>query len=114
MNLASFRKFNNTCKYKNFYPDTTPIIYNLSQSSSIESDYTIVYIYGLNFLYNSTTVTFGSVTNIPVTFFNSNDISFVIPTNSLPGSYLVQVVTVPSTIPAVALYSNTETYTITS
>ncbi len=114
MNLASFRKFNNTCKYQNFYPNTSPIIYNLSQSSSQSENYTILYIYGLNFLYNSTTVTFGTITNIPVNFYTSNDISFSIPINSLPGSYSVQVVTIPNTIPTVLLSSNIETYTITS
>lgn len=114
MNLASFQKFNNTCKYQKIYPNTSPIIYNLSQYSSQSGNYTIVYIHGLNFLFNSTTVTFGTITNIPVTFYSSNDISFVIPINSLPGSYSVQVVTIPSTIPTVLLSSNIETYTITS
>jgi uncharacterized protein (TIGR03437 family) len=101
-------------KFEYKYPNTTPIIFNLSPLGSVVSDYTICYINGLNFSKENTTgnstVTFGNITNIPVTFYSSLNISFVVPNNLAVGTYNVQVVNnnyFPST-----LYSNTFQYTL--
>ena len=101
-------------KFEYKYPNTTPIIYNLSPTESVVSDYTICYISGLNFSKeNSTgnsTVTFGNITNIPVTFYSSLNISFVVPNNLAVGTYNVQVVN--NNYFPVTLYSNIVAYTL--
>jgi hypothetical protein len=104
-------------KFEYNYPNISPIIYNLSQTQSVLGDYTICYINGLNFSKENTTgnstVTFGDITNIPVTFYSSLSISFVVPFNHLVAGihYDVQVVNnnyFPSTT-----YSNIVQYTLT-
>jgi hypothetical protein len=103
-------------KFEYKYPNISPIIYNLSPENSVLGDYTICYINGLNFSKENTTgnstVTFGSITNIPVTFYSSLNISFVVPFNHLVAGtpYDVQVVNnnyFPSTT-----YSNIVKYTL--
>jgi hypothetical protein len=76
------------CKLsKGFLPSFTPEIYSLSVTSSN------VLITGKNFLPNGTTyVNFGSYTNIPVSYYGSNNISFVVPGNAITGLYDVIVV----------------------
>jgi hypothetical protein len=89
------------------YPNTTPIIQSLSPTESALSDYTICYINGLNFskenTTGNTTVTFGDIKKIPVTFYSSLNISFVVPNNLPYGVYNVQVVN--NNYPT-SLYSN--------
>ena len=104
-------------KFEYKYPDTAPIIYNLSPTQSSLGDYTVCYINGLNFSKENTTgnstVTFGSITNIPVTFYSSLNISFVVPFNHLVGGgspYNVQVVN--NNYFPVTQYSNTLQYTL--
>jgi hypothetical protein len=103
-------------KFEYKYPNTSPVIYSLSITKSVLGEYTVCYINGLNFSKSNTTgnstVTFGDIANIPVIFYSSLNLSFVVPNaNSLvPGPYLVQVVNnnyFPST-----LYSNTFEYTL--
>jgi hypothetical protein len=105
-------------KYKYLYPNTSPIIYSLSLTESVLGDYTICDISGKNFSKSNTTgnstVSFGNITNIPVTFFSSLNISFVVPFIHLSPNtpYNVQVVNnnyFPST-----LYSNKVSYTLTN
>ena len=105
-------------KYKYLYPNTSPIIYSLSLTESVLGDYTICDISGLNFSKSNTTgnstISFGNITNIPVTFFSSLNISFVVPFIHLSPNttYNVQVVNnnyFPST-----LYSNKVSYTLTN
>ena len=79
------------------YPNTTPIIYSLSQVESVLGEYTVCYLTGLNFSKENTTgnstITFGNITNIPVIFYSSLNISFVVPfINLIPGIYNIQVV----------------------
>jgi uncharacterized protein (TIGR03437 family) len=101
-------------KFEYKYPNTSPVILNLYPAESVISDYTICYLNGLNFSKSNTTgnstVTFGDISNIPVTFYSSLNISFVVP-NSLPAdTYTVQVVNnnyFPST-----LDSNKVNYTL--
>jgi hypothetical protein len=82
------------CKLaKGFLPSFTPEIYSLSVYTSLSSVYSNVLIDGKNFLPNGTTyVNFGNFTNIPVSYFSSFSISFVVPANAPIGSYNVVVV----------------------
>lgn len=99
-----------TCK-KSTYPDTSPVISSLSMYSSLQGVYTVVYITGQNFQIDGvTTVSFGTYKNIPVTFYSSMNISFVIPANALVGAYVVQVF---NNVYPTQLYSNTVNYNIT-
>lgn len=112
-------------KYKPFLPSFTPIINNLSTTSSIIKKYSLVYITGSNFLppvYGNTYVNFGNLyTNIPITFYSCFNISFVVPINASQGEYQVKVVNVyngnfspgvNTSYPGNLNYSNSITYTI--
>jgi hypothetical protein len=106
---------NHACrKYKGFYPNITPVIYNLSQYTSPQGDYALVYITGNNYLLDGMTrVNFGSYI-LPVTFFNSVTLSFIVPADAPAGVYSVRVTTVDNTqvVPS-TMYSNGVNYTIT-
>ena len=96
------------------YPDLTPTIlsldtYNANNLYTSIYPYT-VYVRGINFSANGiTSVTFGYYKNIPITFFSSNSISFIIPLNAKPGEYTVQIV---NTNIYGSLFSNTIVFTI--
>ena len=101
-------------KYSYYYPIFTPQILGLSTYTSVAGAYTSVTISGNNFSYGSnigiSVVNFGQYKNIPVIFYGSNNISFVVPTIAIPGTYNVQVVNLwyPT-----STYSNILTYTLT-
>ena len=113
------------CPTKSFYPSFNPTINGLSVTSSASQTYSLVYITGSNFVSptNGTTyVNFGSFLNLPITFYSSFNISFVVPLNALSGSYNVVVVNVyngnfstavNTSYPGNPNYSNSITYTIT-
>jgi len=107
---------NSACRtYKGFYPNIEPVIYNLSQNTSAQGAYALVYITGNNYLLDgSTRVNFGSYTNLPVTFFSSVTLSFIVPADAPVGVYSVRVTTVDNTqvVPS-TMYSNGVDYTIT-
>lgn len=113
----------NCRQYRNFLPSFTPMISSLSNTSSSHGTYSLVYIDGMNFLpYGTTYINFGSYTNIPITYYSSFNISFVVPINALAGIYSVVAVNVYSgnfgppvryTYPANLNYSNTVSYTLT-
>ena len=87
----------NCRKVTNVYPPFTPVIFSLSTSSSPAGKYSLVYIHGENFLpitSGTTYVNFGSFTKLPITYFSSSTISFVVPTSAKPGNYSVFVVNV--------------------
>jgi len=102
-------------KFEYKYPNTIPIIYSLSLSESAIDNYTICYITGKNFSKENTTgnstITFGNITNIPVTFYSSLNISFIVPNNLAAGIYNVQVVN--NNYFPVTQYSNKMPYTLT-
>ena len=112
-------------KFKGFYPSFAPTIQNISVTSSISGQYSLVYISGTNFLppsYGITYVNFGSYTNLPITFYSSFNISFVVPLNVTPGNYNIIVVnvynnnfssSVNQSYPGNPNNSNSITYTIT-
>jgi hypothetical protein len=82
------------CK-KGFLPSFTPIIYSLSQTSCNSNAYTSVTINGENFFpYGGSYVNFGEIKNIPVVFYSSFTISFVVPLNLNAGIYEIVVVNI--------------------
>ena len=89
--IASTRKCR---KYNNaFFPSFTPELLSLSVITSISGVYSLVYVYGSNFLPNGTTfIQFGKLGFIPVTYYSSFELSFVVPLNALAGDYPVKVV----------------------
>ena len=115
----------NRCRKSVGYPNFTPIIYGASVTTSVSGVYTLVYITGENFIspVNGTTyVNFGSFTELPIVYYSSFNISFVVPLNALAGSYNVVVVNVyngnfsnavNTSYPGNPNYSNSITYTIT-
>ena len=94
--ISPIVKRTSKCKgRKSFYPSFTPVINSLSVTSSIIGVYTVVYINGSNFLppcNGDTYVNFGSFTHLPITFYSSFNISFIIPLNAISGFYDVRVV----------------------
>ena len=98
-------------KYNYNYPNLSPVITSLSLYSSVKGEYTVVYVTGINFQIGGiTTVSFGPYKNIPVTFYGSLNISFVVPAKALIGIYVVQVFI---NIYPTQLYSNAVEYIIT-
>jgi len=100
-NRSIYKKANGTtpqtCRAVGFYPNFSPAISSLSVYSSSSGVYSLVYITGANFLppsYGTTYVNFGSYTKLPITFYSSNNISFVVPLGALPGIYNVKVVNI--------------------
>ena len=119
--------YNNGCRKvpKPSYPPFAPVISNLSVNSSVAGVYSLVYVYGINFLppvYGLTYVNFGSFKQLPITFYSNSCISFVVPLNAPPGNYNIVVVNIynsnysPTTnqsYPGNPNYSNSLSYQIT-
>jgi hypothetical protein len=112
------------CKLsQGFLPSFTPEIYSISKITSAAGAYSVVFIIGKNFLPNGTTyVNFGTYQNISVSYFSSNNISFVVPINAIIGPYDIIVVNNYSSNFSANInnfynnnlnYSNSETYTLT-
>ena len=115
MSLKFTRPSRANCrKFYYSYPNFSPQILGLSTYTSVAGVYTQVTLSGNNFTYGTSlgysVVNFGQYQNIPVVFYGSNNISFIVPTQALPGTYTVQVVNV---IYPVSSYSNILTYTLT-
>jgi hypothetical protein len=108
--------------YNGFYPSFNPILNSLSVTSSSAGSYSLVYVNGSNFLPNGTTsVKFGNYGYLPITYYSSFNLSFVVPLNVAPGNYNVQVVNVYNgnfspevnqSYPGNLNFSNSITYTI--
>lgn len=80
-------------KYSGFYPSFAPVLDTLSITSASSDSYNLVYVTGRNFLPNNTTfVKFGVDHCLPITYYSSFNISFVIPQHLHKGDYYVQVV----------------------
>jgi uncharacterized protein (TIGR03437 family) len=116
----------NRCrKFKGFYPSFTPIINSLSVITSFVGVYSFVQIKGSNFLPPSNGITyvdFGSYKQLPITFYSSFNIAFMVPLNATAGNYNVQVVNVynnnfspqvDQSYPGIKNYSNSIIYTLT-
>jgi hypothetical protein len=124
-NYLSNNLKNHSCrKYKSIYPSFTPTINSLYITSSVAGVYSNVMINGSNFLppcYGTTYVNFGSFKNLPITFYSTSSISFIVPLNAVPGTYNVQVINIyngnfsPSVNQSYAgnlNFSNSITYTL--
>jgi hypothetical protein len=108
--------------YNEFYPSFTPVLNGLSVTSSSAGNYSLVYVNGSNFLPNGTTfVKFGNFGYLPVTYYSSFNLSFVVPLNAVSGNYNIQVVNlyngnfspqINQSYPGNLNYSNSITYTI--
>lgn len=123
--IAPIVKRISKCKgRKNVYPSFTPVINSISVTFSIAGIYTVVYISGSNFLPTSngdTYVNFGSYTHLPIIFYSSFNISFIVPLNVPIGVYNITVVNVyndnfslpvKQSYPGIPNYSNSISYTI--
>jgi len=116
------RVLNRCRQYEPGYPGFAPIISRLSPD---QGKYVIVHITGVNFLppsYGTTYVNFGTFTRIPITFYSSFNISFVVPLSAPAGIYNVVVVNVynsnfspavNSSYPGNPNYSNPLQFTVT-
>jgi hypothetical protein len=114
--------FNFNCR-KGFLPSFTPELSGLSSTSSESNTYKMIFVYGSNFLPNGTTfIQFGSFGYLPVTYYSSFILSFVVPLNAIAGNYSVKIVNlyngnfstpVNQTYSSNLNYSNSITYTIT-
>jgi hypothetical protein len=78
---------------KGFYPSFTPELLNLSVTTSAKGAYSLVYVNGSNFLPSGTTfIQFGNLGYLPVTYYDSFNLSFVVPLNAIADNYPVKVV----------------------
>jgi hypothetical protein len=118
------RNRNRTClRNKGFLPSFTPNLSSLSVTTSSSAAYSVVYVNGSNFLPNGTTfIQFGGLGYLPVTYYSSFNLSFVVPLNAIANNYLVKVVNlyngnfspeVNQSYPGNLNFSNSITYTIT-
>lgn len=106
-----------------FYPSFKPVLSSLSVTNSPSGAYSLVHAYGENFLpYGTTFVKFGGIGYIPVTYYSSNNISFVVPLNANKGNHSVFVVNlyngnyspqVNQSYAGILNFSSPITYTIT-
>lgn len=83
-----------TClRNKGFLPSFTPNLSSLSVTTSSSGAYSLVYVNGSNFLPNGTTfIQFGELGYLPVIYYSSFNLSFVVPLNAAPDNYPVRVV----------------------
>jgi hypothetical protein len=96
VNSSVMSKTSRKCRgYQGFYPSFTPILDSLSVTSSVSGAYSLVYITGSNFLpNNSTIIKFGNYDLLPVTYYSSFNLSFVVPISLAAGNYNVQVINI--------------------
>jgi hypothetical protein len=123
VNTSVTPKTTRNCRgYNGFYPSFTPVLGNLSVTSSSIAEYSLVYVNGSNFLPNGTSfIKFGNYGYLPITYYSSFYISFVVPLNAVAGNYDVQVINlyngnfsppVNQSYSGNLNYSNSITYTI--
>lgn len=110
-------------KVKSFLPPFKPIISDISVNTSVAGKHSRVYVNGSNFLPSGVTyVNFGTYKNIPITYYGSFNISFLVPLNASPGNYNIVVVNIYNgqlsspvsfSYPGNLNYSNSIPYTLT-
>jgi hypothetical protein len=110
-------------RLKKGYPSFTPELTGLSVTTSAAKAYTLVYVNGANFFPNDATfIQFGSLGYLPVTYYSSYSVSFVVPLSAVKGDYSVKVVNlyngnfsppVNQSYPGTLHFSQPITYTIT-
>lgn len=91
-----YRVVNRCRAYQQQLPNVIPVINGLSLYTSIASLYTIVYVRGDNFSLQGplgfSTISFGNINNIPVTYLSPYNIAFVVPVTLPAGTYSVKVI----------------------
>jgi hypothetical protein len=122
MNNSSMNNSSMNCR-RGFLPSFTPVLSGLSVTTSTSGVYSLVYVYGSNFLPNGTTfIQFGGFGYLPVTYYSSYNLSFVVPLNATAGNYNVKVVNlyngnfspqINQSYPGNLNFSQSITYTIT-
>jgi len=122
-NAIRIRSGRNCRKSKPKYPSFTPILYSLSTTTSPAGGYSLVYISGSNYLPDGTTIVKFGNTYLPVIYYSSSYLSFVVPLNAGKGNYAVQIANiyngnfspvVNQSYPGnINLSTNSITYTIT-
>lgn len=123
--IAPIVKRISACKgKKSVYPSFAPVINSISVTSNAFGIYTVVYINGSNFLppcNGDTYVNFGPYTHLPIIFYSSFNISFVVPLNAPVGLYNIRVVNtyndnfslpVSQSTPGIPNYSNPVSYAV--
>jgi len=126
INFINNRNRNKSITYpknKGFLPSFTPILYDLSVTTSASRTHSHVYVNGYNFLPGGTTfIQFGELGYLPVIYYSSFNLSFVVPLNAIAGNYAVKVVNlyngnfspqVNESYSGNLNFSNSITYTIT-
>ena len=102
---------------KGFLPNITPIISSLSTYTSESGKYKVIYVACNKFNFNTTSVTFSNAifkSSIPVIYFSTFSISFVVPINAPIGIYNIQVLIIDeSRLSPNIVYSNIISYTLT-
>lgn len=79
-----------------FYPSFVPVLNSMSVTTAPAGAFTQVDVYGANFLPDRVTyVQFGTA-SLPVTYFSSFNVSFIVPMDLSAGTYDVQVVNIYS------------------
>jgi len=121
---SALKNYNTTVKrgrrYKGFLPSFNPIIYSLSTNDTIPNKYRLLYVTGENFFPNGITyVNFGGFQKLPITFYSSFLISFLIPLDAIGGNYSVVAVNIYNgnfsppvkySYPGILNYSNSINY----
>ena len=93
MSSSSSSSSSSCKKNKGSLPSFTPVLLSLSVTTSNFGEYSLVYVNGSNFLPNGVTfIQFGQFGYLPVTYYSSNNLSFIVPINARPGNYNVKVV----------------------
>jgi hypothetical protein len=120
-NSQSSNSLTNNCR-RSFLPSFTPELYSLSTTSSNYGKYTKVYVSGSNFLPNGSTFIFFGSEYLPVTYYSSFNLSFIVPLRANTGNHNVKVVNlyngnfstpVNQSYSGNLNYSNSINYTIT-
>lgn len=96
-NDANLKKNSRNCRRlsNSSYPSFTPILSDLSVNNSKSGTYTLVYVKGMNFLPNGTTIIqFGNMGYIPTIFYSSFNLSFEVPLNATVGTYDVKIINI--------------------
>jgi hypothetical protein len=85
-----------SCSFgRNNLPSFTPIIYGVSKTSSNAGMFAEVFITGENFFRNGTTyINFGNIQQLPITYYSSFNISFIVPIDVTAGNYKVTAVNI--------------------
>lgn len=85
-------------RFSNKSPDFTPLIYLLSTNQSAYNTYTVVNVQGYNFFPGNTVIFFGE-TVVPISYYGSTGLSFVVPISSPRGTYEIRAANVTNFYP---------------